>query len=311
MEQPDRVDAPVQGPVGLTKLKGPASWAASSERRRRSPRVSVILPAFNEEKYLERAVRSILSQTYRDFELIVLDDGSTDRTWEVLQRFRDPRMLKVRLPHVGFRQALNRGFALARGEYIARMDADDESLPTRLEEQVKFLDANPSIHVLGTAVYLNDALRKERSLRIPPLDDREIRRSFALFIPICHGSVMMRREVLEVVGGYREDVVDAEDLDLWLRAAPHFRFGNLEKPLYVYHFDPRHSFFESRLGRLRRVKNKYGLLRRAVRELDLPRYYYVMAAATFVYQFLLPKSLKRLARRAISKGREVELHGPA
>src|SRR5947208_11205951 len=125
----------------------------------RVPLVSVVMPVYNGERFVVEAVRSILAQTFRDFECIVVDDGSTDRTPELLaiEQTGDPRLVVHRQPsNMGFRMALNTGCALARGEFIARMDADDVSLPTRLERQVAFLRANPRVGAVGSAIQVID-----------------------------------------------------------------------------------------------------------------------------------------------------------
>jgi glycosyltransferase involved in cell wall biosynthesis len=274
------------------------------------PRVSVIMPAFNEASYVRRSIDSILAQTFRDFELIVVDDGSTDGTWGIVQGYDDPRIVGVRGERGGVCRAVNRGLEMARGEYLARMDADDESLPERLERQVRFLDAHPSISILGTAYYKWDALHGERYARFHPETDEAIRRSLGLYIPICQGTVMFRREVYETIGGYDPTIPDAEDMDLWLRAAPHFRFANLPEPLYVYWFDPEHSFFEQSMGRLGRTSNRYRLSVRAIRELGLPVHYHLLAAGQFLYGLVLPTGARRLVRRWISSSREEEIPEP-
>ena len=269
-------------------------------QNRNEPRVSVILPAYNEERYIRRSVGSILGQTFADFELILLDDGSTDTTWQVIQEFDDPRIRKEQLSRMGFTKALNHGLRIARGEYIARMDADDESLPKRLERQVAFLDSNATISILGTCYFKNDAMRNERYVRRFPEDDRDIRRAMALYIPLCHGSVMFRKAVVQKIGGYNESIHDAEDLELWLRAAPYFRFANLgPPPVHIYNFDPHNSFFEKSLGRSRRVWETSKLHGRAVRLIQLPPWYYGLLGARMLYYFALPSGLKRIARKLI------------
>ena len=117
------------------------------------PRVSVILPAYNAEAYLKEAIDSILNQTFPDFQLIVINDCSTDGTEEIIRQYADPRLVPVKNEkNLGIAATLNRGLSLAQGDYIARMDADDISLPHRLERQVAYLDAHPDIAVLGTNV---------------------------------------------------------------------------------------------------------------------------------------------------------------
>ena len=270
------------------------------------PEVSVILTAYNEEMLIRRSVNSILGQTFEDFELLLIDDGSTDRTWEIIQDFKDPRIRRKQLDRVGRSRALNWGLNLARGKYVALMDADDESLSERLENQVAFLDSNPTISILGTTYYRYDARRNERYVRSFPSNDREIRHSMALYIPICNGSVMYRKAVVEKVGGYNENIDDLEDLDLWLRAASHFQFANLgPPPLHIYWFDPKHSYFETSHGSYRRVWRGLKLNGRAIRQFQLPAYYYALLGAKLLYYAILPNRLKRIARNLVSGGIEL------
>ena len=294
--------------VKVAELCNAGSGVFGMAEYKDQPRVSVILTAYNEERYIRRAVDSILAQTFTDFELILLDDGSTDGTWEIMQEFDDPRIRRERLGRAGRSRALNHGLSLARGEYIAIMDADDESLPERLARQVAFLDSHPAISILGTAYYKYDAMRDERYIRCHPQADEDIRRAMAIGIPICHGSVMFRKAVVEKVGGYDENIPDAEDLELWLRAASYFKFANLgPPPVYIYWFDPQHSFFETSLGRFRRVWNTMRLNAYAIRLFRLPAYYYALLGAKLLYYFVLPGSLKRTARKLVSRSREFPL----
>ena len=272
------------------------------------PDVSVILTAYNEDMFIRRSVNSILGQTFEDFELLLIDDGSTDSTWEIMQEFKDPRIRQHQLARIGRSRVLNYGLSLARGKHIALMDADDESLPERLENQVAFLDSNPTISILGTTYYRYDARRNERYVRSFPSNDGNIRRSMALYIPICNGSVMYRRAVVDKVGGYNEDIDDLEDLDLWLRAAPHFQFANLgPPPVHIYWFDPQHSYFHGTYGRYRRVWHSIKLNGRAIRQFQLPAYYYALLGAKLLYYAVLPNSLKRIARRLVSGSKELPL----
>lgn len=274
----------------------------------KKPRVSVVLPAYNEERHIRRSVCSILTQTFSNFELILLDDGSSDRTWEIMQEFSDPRIRKEKLGRMGFTKALNHGLRIARGEYIARMDADDESLPERLERQVAFLDSNPDISILGTTYYRYDGIRNERYIRCFPQANQDIRRALALGIPICHGSVMFRSTVIERVGGYNENMVSQSDWELWLRAASYFKFANLgPPPVHIYRFDPRHSFFETSLGRYRRLWISMKLSARAVQVLQMPSYYYAFLGAKLLYYFVLPNRVKRLARSLVPGWNEIPI----
>jgi glycosyltransferase involved in cell wall biosynthesis len=217
----------------------------SADGAARSPRVSVVLPVYNGEPFLTDAVDSILAQTFRDFELIGIEDGSLDGSGEILDRFAlaDSRVRVLHQANAGIIAALNRGLALARGEFIARMDADDVAHPERLARQAAFLDGRPDIAVVGCAVTLID----ERGKRIRDVEYPRTPEAVAEFLeigaPLAHPAVMMRRDAVRAVGGYREAYRHAEDYDLWLRMAERYRMANLPDRLLLYRqHETKHSF---------------------------------------------------------------------
>ncbi|MBN1689044.1 MAG: glycosyltransferase [Candidatus Omnitrophica bacterium] len=202
----------------------------------RMPKVSVLMPVFNHGQYVDNAVRSILEQTFQDFEFIIINDGSTDQTSEILLKMTDPRISVIKIEHnSGMARALNRGIHESRGEYIARMDADDVSHPKRLERQVTFLDQHPEVAVVGTMCWMIDAEGKKKKLGNAYAQDREIKWLLSQNsgrTPLWHPSVMMRRAHLFEVGLYREDLDYAIDKELWLRMARKgYRFANIQEPL--------------------------------------------------------------------------------
>jgi GT2 family glycosyltransferase len=217
----------------------------SADGAARPPRVSVVLPIYNGGPFLADAVNSILAQTFRDFELIAIDDGSRDTSGEILDRFAlaDSRVRALHQTNTGIIGALNRGLALARGEFIARMDADDVAQPERLARQAVFLDAHPNIAVVGSAVTLID----ERGKRIRdvayPVTPEAVAEFLEIGAPLAHPAVMMRRDAVLAVGGYREAYRHAEDYDLWLRMAERYRMANLPDRLLLYRqHEAKHSF---------------------------------------------------------------------
>lgn len=201
-----------------------------------APRVSVILPVYNGADYLLEAVGSILAQTYTDFELIAIDDGSRDGTAALLDGLRDPRLRVVHQENMGLALTLNRGIALARGEYIARQDADDISRPQRLAKQVEYLDAHPACGLLGTwSVIQEDRILTSRQHRHPCSNgELQMRLLFDSFF--VHSSVMIRRTALDRAGLYPTDPErnPPEDFDLWLRIAREHEVANLPEALLVY-----------------------------------------------------------------------------
>ena len=201
-----------------------------------SPPISVVMSVFNGQAFLAEAIESVLGQTFRDFELLIIDDGSTDGTAEILSAFaqRDRRIRIVSHPNKGRAQSLNIGINLAAGKYIARMDADDVALATRFEEQVEFMNEHPDIVVLGGAVELIDTKGQVLHTVRRPLEDAEIRVAMLSYSPLYHPAVMMRKEAVVAVGGYREALLDADDYDLWLRIAEFGRMANLDRVILRY-----------------------------------------------------------------------------
>lgn len=198
------------------------------------PRVSVILPVHNGMPYLRQAVESILEQTFGDFELIIVDDASTDDTTRYLDGLLDAR---VRVIHneqnLGVARSLNKAISTARGAYIARQDADDVSLPERLEAQVDYLDCHPEIAVLGSRATFIDADATAIGVWDVPAADIDIRWGLLFDNCVIHPSVMIRGSVLRVCGGYPEEpgLSRAEDYELWFRIGRCHRFANLEERL--------------------------------------------------------------------------------
>jgi hypothetical protein len=201
-----------------------------------SPSISVVMSVFNGQAFLSEAIESILGQTFQEFEFLVVDDGSTDRTAEILTGYasRDARMRVLRHENKGRAESLNIGINLATGDYIARMDADDVAMPSRLQEQFEFMERHPEVGLLGGAVELiNNAGQIIRTAR-PPQEDREIKSLMLRGNPMFHSTVVMRKEVALAAGGYRKALLDADDYDLWLRMSERSRLANLGIPILKY-----------------------------------------------------------------------------
>lgn len=198
------------------------------------PRVSVVLPLFNGEAHVAGAVRSILNQTMQDFELIVVDDGSSDHGAEVVEQIGDRRLRLLRLPkNSGIANALNIGVREATCELIARMDADDISSPDRLRCQLDFLESHPDVGAVG-AIPLLTADDGAPPRPYPVLTrDADLRRLLVLQGPFCHGSVVFRTSAFDAAGGYRTEDEPAEDYALWLRMAAHAALANVPVSLYT------------------------------------------------------------------------------
>lgn len=199
------------------------------------PSVSVLIPAFNAGKFLKIAVASILKQTFVDFELIVIDDGSTDGSFDELPDIEDARIRIVRNScNLGIVASRNIAIRLARAPLIACLDADDVAMPRRLELQVEKFRLNPDLVLLGSAAVLIDEQGRPFDAVDVPTTDKEIRREILWGNKFVQSSAMMRTSVVTALGGYPEDAALAEDYALWLRIIPGHAVGNLSERLVQY-----------------------------------------------------------------------------
>lgn len=273
----------------------------------KSPRVSVVTTVYNGEPYVDRAIPGILAQTFDDFEYILVDDGSTDRTPEILRELagRDARVRVFSPGRMGVAAAANYGIAQARGEYIARQDFDDRSYPDRLRLQVELLDAHPEVGVVGGYYVLVDENRGERYVRMGPTEHPAILSSMARSIPFAQTLVAFRRQVWAEAGGY-PDVADLEDLLLWLKVAKlGWHFGNVPE-LLGEHYVHASSFFHRSFKYADRQRNLARVQAQVVRELGLPPWMYLFALGRYAYAYS-PTGLKRLLRRTMGGSRERDL----
>lgn len=199
----------------------------------RKPKATVLMPVYNAAPYLREAVNSILNQSFRDFEFLIFDDGSTDGSREILGAYDDPRIRLFCYPeNTGYVRHLNRGIELARGEYLFRMDADDIALPQRLERQVAFLDANPGVGLCGSWAETPDT--PARLLR-RPCSHEEIRLQLLSGTTFIHPTVAMRCSMLRQHGlRYREEYLYAEDYALWAECAKVTRMAIIPEVLLRY-----------------------------------------------------------------------------
>jgi glycosyltransferase involved in cell wall biosynthesis len=206
------------------------------------PLISVVMPVYNAERYVAQAVESILAQTLADFELLVFDDGSTDRSLEILLAHaeRDNRMTVLRRPHRGYVALLNEGIQISRGNYIARMDADDVSLPDRFESQARYMEEDRDCVVLGSNVLVINSCDEPLGVLHQETNPKTIQSLLLNGVNgvIIHPASLMRRETVVTVGGYREQFESIEDLDLWLRLAEKGQLTNLPQILFKYRLNP-------------------------------------------------------------------------
>jgi glycosyltransferase involved in cell wall biosynthesis len=213
--------------------------AATADEHSRPPLISVCMPVYNAERYIAEAVESILAQTFGDFEFIIIDDGSTDRSLAILQRYaaQDARIRLSSRPNGGYLIRLNEMLDEARGELIARMDADDVAMPERFAKQLDYLNAHPEVVVVSCRTLAidsdGDPIREFCTIQ----DHEEIDRTH---LEARHGGVMshpgamIRADAIRAVGGYRAEYWPVEDMDLWLRLAEVGRLASLPERLLKY-----------------------------------------------------------------------------
>lgn len=269
-----------------------------------SPRVSVVTTVYNGAPYSDRAIPSILAQTFDNFEFILVDDGSQDDTPDILRQLaqRDPRVRVFSPGRLGVAAAANYGISQARGEYIARQDFDDRSYPDRLRFQVAFLDAHPEVGVVGCQYVLVDENRDERYVRIPPAEHPAIVASMARYIPFANTLVAFRRQVWTEAGGYPE-VADLEDLLFWVKVAKRgWQFASIPQVLGEHFVHPS-SFFHRSFKYAQRQRALALAQAHAVRELGLPSWMYIYALGRYAYAHC-PPGLKRMLRRTLGRSQE-------
>jgi hypothetical protein len=228
----------------LSRSRVPKNVAALAELLRNKemnePLVSVVMVVSNVERFLAEAIESILGQTFRDFEFIIVDFGSTDKSRAIASSFaaKDARIKLHEIPTCSLPEARNAASFLAQGRYIAVMDADDVASPDRLMSEVEFMEKRPEVGVLGGATEWIDANGKTLHVHSFPTQDCELRSALTTGCPFWHATVLMRKEAFDLAGGYRPVFLQAEDYDLWLRIVEHYHCANLKQVVLKYRIHP-------------------------------------------------------------------------
>lgn len=200
---------------------------------KKNPLLSVIMPVYNSEQYVKQAVESILNQTYKKFEFIIIDDASTDSTFKILTNFKkiDKRIILTRnKDNLGVTKSLNKAIAKASGKYIVRMDADDWSYPERFQLQVELMESHPNIVVSGSYIEVCDSKLKTRYIRKYHLNDTNIRKHIFRYSPFAHPATIWKTNVLKKER-YNESLTTCQDYELYFRVGKIGKFMNLDKPL--------------------------------------------------------------------------------
>lgn len=200
-----------------------------------TPAVSIILPVYNAGKFLKATIQSVLAQTFTDFELIIINDGSTDLSEEIIQKFTDPRIIYLYQNNQGLGQTLANALQMARGNLIARQDADDIALPTRLEKQIEFMRNHPEIVLLGTwADIIDENDQLQPYVHQHPVDHHTLKLDLVFNNPFVHSSVVFRYREVNELGGYSKRRNFLEDFDLWSRLSHRYQVANLPETLLLY-----------------------------------------------------------------------------
>ncbi len=203
------------------------------------PKVTVLMSVYNGERFLREAIDSILNQTYKNLEFLIINDGSTDRSREIILSYGDPRIRLIdNEKNIGLTRSLNKGLGLARGEYIARMDADDISLPNRLETQFEYMEAHPNIGLVGSCCITIDEDHNpigEGDKNSRPLSHKElVKNHLRGHHYVAHGAFFFRKSIVDYVGMYDEDFMVTQDMDFVLRVSERFEIANVPKVLYKW-----------------------------------------------------------------------------
>lgn len=259
--------------------------------------VTALITAYNEERVIQRAVNSLLSQSLSDIEVCVVDDGSADATITVLKQIDDPRLRVLCWGRLGRAEALRRGCEAANGRYIAILDADDEPFPERLAKQAAFLDAHPEVAWLGCGEERVDSQRQEHVDRVYPAEDSAIRRMATRCIPYSHSGVMFRRSLMDEGINYDPSQPYLIDFEFFIRVANRHKVANLPEVLVRRHLRNESYFQRSFKSSLQnRALARLCLL--AIWRFRLPPWYAVFPLVRLTYLWV-PHSLKRRARRLL------------
>lgn len=256
------------------------------------------MSVFNGERFLREAVDSILNQTFKDFEFIIIDDGSTDKTSEILENYarQDDRIkIIVNSENIGLTKSLNKGIRQAKGKYIARMDANDIARIDRFEKQVDFMKNNLEIGIVGSSHYFINKKSKIIGKKIPPFKDKDLRKILIKYNVFCHSSIMIRKEVFEKIGFYDENWKSAQDYELYFRIAKYFELANLGKPLVCWRVDKNSiSFYKNK----EQTKNALSAQMKAIKEKQYPFYCYFYLIRPIV-SIISPYFIKKIIKKYI------------
>lgn len=210
------------------------------------PKVSVIIPTYNRAPFITQALESVFAQTFKDFEIIVVDDGSTDNTQEVLKKF-DGRIISILQENQGISPTRNRGIKLALGQYIAFLDSDDFWTPEKLEDQVKVLYANPKVGIVYSRMPIINAQGVKIGMKPSGVSGRNFRELLEVWGDLPTSTVMVRRECFDKAGFFDPELQTGEDIELWIRIARHYDLHEIENKIHAYYRRHEEQITKSRI----------------------------------------------------------------
>ena len=199
------------------------------------PLISVLMPAYNAEKFINEAIESILDQTYKNFEFIIVDDASSDDTWNIIQKYakKDKRIITLKnKANQKICKTLNKGIEIAKGKYIVRMDADDWSFPDRINKQLKFMELHKNIVISGCSMMICDSKLNPYAVRSYSSENKELRKSILRQSPFSHPTIIFKTDIAKKVGGYHK--LYSEDIEFYLNLGQYGEFGNIKDSLIKY-----------------------------------------------------------------------------
>ena len=266
------------------------------------PKISVILATYNDEKYIRDAIDSILNQTHEDLELIIVDDGSTDSTYEIINSFQDTRVIYLKNgQNRGLPYSLNRGLKHATGDYIARMDGDDISLPTRMEEQLRYLEEHKEVAICGC---LWKSFGRSSHLDIQPEDMEGLKVKLLFYSPLAHSSWFIRASVIREGNlKYNTSFRSSQDYEFLYRLQKEYNIACVQKVLLNYRVHAK-----SITGQTRGVdKNTMRVQKRILQDLGIKASYkelQLLNSGDNLHGFVDYLLLRRLFRRIISANKK-------
>lgn len=207
----------------------------------KKPLISILMPAYNSERFISEAIDSMLNQTFKDFEFLIIDDASTDKTRNIIRNYqkRDKRIRVItNKKNLKIAATLNIGINKAKSEIIARMDPDDISHPDRLFIQYQFLKSHPKVAIVGANIQIIGNGNKLLCKREYPTASVKLKRIMFRYSPFAHPAIMFRKKVFEEFGGYDETMAVCEDIDLWFKIGGKYEFANIPKTLLTYRLVP-------------------------------------------------------------------------